>query len=97
MARRQPPATDDGGESRTGPDRGFDLQARLHDREAVGLCWHLDPAGSVTARTRFTDDPRAGEPSYGDSGAVLAPNNYLGLAGVDRVQAAFEAAGRGLL
>ncbi|WP_135363391.1 aminotransferase class I/II-fold pyridoxal phosphate-dependent enzyme [Halosimplex halophilum] len=75
-------------------ERGFDLDARLRERERAGLRRHLDPAESVGARTRFSDDPRGGAPEYGDERLVFASNNYLGLASDRRVLQAAENAAR---
>ncbi|QLH78613.1 8-amino-7-oxononanoate synthase [Halosimplex rubrum] len=75
-------------------DRGFDLDARLRERERAGLRRHLDPAESVGARTRFSSDPRGGAPDYGDERFVFASNNYLGLASDRRVLQAAENAAR---
>ena len=75
-------------------DRGFDLDARLRERERAGLRRHLDPAESVGARTRFSPDPRGGAPDYGDQSLVFASNNYLGLADDRRVLQATENAAR---
>jgi len=75
-------------------DRGFDLDARLRERERAGLRRHLDPAESVGARARFSPDPRSGAPDYGDERLVFASNNYLGLASDRRVLQAAENAAR---
>ncbi|WP_123534086.1 aminotransferase class I/II-fold pyridoxal phosphate-dependent enzyme [Halosimplex salinum] len=75
-------------------DRGFDLDARLAERERAGLRRHLRPAESVAARTRFADDPRGGAPDYGEGRLVFASNSYLGLADDRRVQRAAELAAR---
>jgi len=73
---------------------GFDLRGRLADREEAGLRRRLEPAAEVTARTRFAEDPGGDEPAYGEPELVFASNNYLGLAGDDRVQAAAARAAR---
>jgi 8-amino-7-oxononanoate synthase len=73
---------------------GFDLEARLREREEANLRRHLDPAEAVTARTRFGDDPKAGMPTFGEEMVVFASNNYLGLADDGRVQRAAETGAR---
>ncbi|WP_226013052.1 aminotransferase class I/II-fold pyridoxal phosphate-dependent enzyme [Halomicrobium salinisoli] len=73
---------------------GFDLRGRLRERGADDLRRHLDPAESVGARTRFADDPKGGSPDFDGTELVFASNDYLGLAGDDRVQRAAEAAAR---
>ncbi len=73
---------------------GFDLRGRLCEREERDLRRHLDPAESVEARTRFADDPKGGPPDFDGTERVFASNDYLGLAGDDRVQRAAEAAAR---
>ncbi|PSQ24848.1 8-amino-7-oxononanoate synthase [Halobacteriales archaeon QS_9_67_17] len=73
-----------GGEGQQTRDRGFDLRARLRERERRGLERSLDTAESAAPRTRFDGDERL----------VFASNNYLGLATDDRVQAAAAEAAR---
>jgi len=73
---------------------GFDLDERLEQREAGNLRRHLEVAESVSARTRFADDPKGGAPEFGDEMAVFASNNYLGLADDARVQRAAELGAR---
>ena len=75
-------------------DRGFDLGARLRERERAGLRRDLTPAESVAERTRFAPDPHSGAPEYGEQSLVFASNNYLGLATDRRVQRAAEVAAR---
>ncbi|WP_436924616.1 aminotransferase class I/II-fold pyridoxal phosphate-dependent enzyme [Halosimplex amylolyticum] len=75
-------------------DRGFDLDARLRERERDGLRRDRRPAESVGARARFADDPGGGAPDYGDEALVFASNDYLGLTGDRRVQRAAELAAR---
>jgi len=75
-------------------DRGFDLGARLRERERAGLRRDLAPAESVAERTRFAPDPHGGAPKYGEQSLVFASNNYLGLATDRRVQRAAELAAR---
>jgi 8-amino-7-oxononanoate synthase len=73
-----------GGEGQQTRDRGFDLRARLDERERRGLKRALETAESAAPRTRFDGDERL----------VFASNNYLGLATDDRVQAAAAEAAR---
>jgi 8-amino-7-oxononanoate synthase len=67
---------------------GFDLQARLRDRERSGLRRDLRPVESVAARTPVAADPGGDPPVFDDEQLVFAANNYLGLAGDERVAAA---------
>jgi len=73
---------------------GFDLDGRLEQREARDLRRHLEVAESVSARTRFADDPKGGPPEFGQEAVVFASNNYLGLADDGRVQRAAELGAR---
>lgn len=73
---------------------GFDLDGRLEQREAKDLRRHLEVAESVSARTRFADDPKGGPPEFGQEAVVFASNNYLGLADDGRVQRAAELGAR---
>ncbi len=77
----------------TNVDRGFDLRARIDDRETRGLRRDLSPVESVSARSRIAGDPGAQQPVFGKrpEKLVFASNNYLGLAGDERVH---RAAGR---
>ncbi|MFB6307910.1 MAG: aminotransferase class I/II-fold pyridoxal phosphate-dependent enzyme [Haloarculaceae archaeon] len=76
-------------------EHGFDLDARLHERERRGLRRDLEPAASVAARTHFASDPRGEEPTFDDEETlVFAANNYLGLADHPDVQAAAAEAAR---
>jgi 8-amino-7-oxononanoate synthase len=72
-------------------DRGFDLEGRLREREQAGLRRDLRPVDSVAARARMAADPGGDPPTFGEERLVLAANNYLGLAGDERVA---EAAAR---
>jgi 8-amino-7-oxononanoate synthase len=75
-------------------EHGFDPAARLAERERAGLRRDLTPVRSVAARSPVADDP-GGEPPVFDGAEQLlfATNDYLGLAGDERVQqAAAEAA-----
>ena len=72
---------------------GFDLEARLRDRERSGLRRDLTPVESVRARARVAEDPGGDPPVFGEERLVFAANNYLGLTGDDRVaEAAADAA-----
>jgi 8-amino-7-oxononanoate synthase len=73
---------------------GFDLNGRLEQRDAQNLRRHLEVAESVSARTRFADDPKGEPPTFGDEAVVFASNNYLGLADDSRVQRAAELGAR---
>lgn len=66
-------------------DRGFDLAGRLREREERGLRRDLAPVDRVAGRARTAADPRGEEPVFGDAALVFAANNYLGLAGDERV------------
>ena len=66
-------------------DRGFDLEGRLREREQAGLRRDLRPVDSVAARARMAADPGGDPPTFGEERLVLAANNYLGLAGDERV------------
>ena len=83
-------ANDVDGESDHGyATHGFDLGSRLDVREERGLRRDLAPIERVGARSRVATDPR-GEPLIFDGSEQLlfASNNYLGLAGDERVQRA---------
>ncbi|MFT4883346.1 MAG: 8-amino-7-oxononanoate synthase [Natronomonas sp.] len=67
---------------------GFDLETRLRERERQGLRRSLDPTEEVAARARVADDPKGKTPSFGEERLVFAANNYLGLAGDERVATA---------
>lgn len=73
-------------------DRGFDLEARIDDREARGLRRNLSPVESVSERSRIADDPGGQQPVFGKQMLVFGSNNYLGLADEARVQRAAGAA-----
>ncbi|NEU57702.1 8-amino-7-oxononanoate synthase [Halorussus sp. MSC15.2] len=76
------------------PDRGFDPETVLADREARGLRRHRRPAEEVAARTRFAPDPKGDRPRFGRERLVFAANDYLGLADDSRVERAASAAAR---
>lgn len=78
------------GRPRAHTDRGFDLRARLTDREARGLRRDLSPVETVSDRTRITDDPGGDQPVFetNTEQLVFASNNYLGLADDERIQRA---------
>jgi len=67
---------------------GFDLESRLRDRDRAGLRRDLAPVEAVSARARTAADPKAEPPVFQDEQVVFAANNYLGLAGDERVAAA---------
>jgi 8-amino-7-oxononanoate synthase len=72
---------------------GFGLSERLAEREADGLRRDLSPVESVAARSAVAADPGDSEPVFGDEQRIFAANNYLGLAGDERVaRAAAETA-----
>jgi len=76
-----------------GADRGFDLEGRLREREARGLRRDLEPVADIRARSRIAPDPRGGTPEFDDEHLIFAANNYLGLAGDERLaRAAAETA-----
>ncbi|WP_433632492.1 aminotransferase class I/II-fold pyridoxal phosphate-dependent enzyme [Halomicrococcus sp. NG-SE-24] len=84
-------------DERTERRRGFDLAARLRTRERRGLHRDLRPVESVEPRTRAAPDPGGGVPAFDAEGSddlrVFAANDYLGLAGDDRLaDAAADAA-----
>jgi 8-amino-7-oxononanoate synthase len=67
---------------------GFDLEGRLRERERAGLRRDLAPVEEVAARARGAEDPKGEPPVFQDEQVVFAANNYLGLAGDERVAAA---------
>lgn len=73
---------------------GFDLDARLREREESDLRRHPMVAEQVGTRSRFADDPAGGDIEFGPELAVFAANNYLGLADDSRVQRAAELGAR---
>jgi 8-amino-7-oxononanoate synthase len=76
-------------------DHGFDPAARLAERERAGLRRDLTPTEEVAARSRMASDPRGEPPAFdGDPQLLFASNNYLGLAGDERVAAAASEAAR---
>ncbi len=78
-----------------GYDRGFDLEDRLREREERELRRHLDPVDRVGRQARTAPDPQGNSPEFGaDPSLVFAANNYLGLAGDERVAAAAAATAR---
>ncbi|SEO66804.1 8-amino-7-oxononanoate synthase [Halogranum amylolyticum] len=72
----------------------FDLESRLETREEGGLRRDLTPADRVGPEGRFAPDPQGSLPSYGPRELVFAANDYLGLAGDDRVRDAAERVAR---
>lgn len=67
---------------------GFDLETRLRERERAGLRRDLSPVERVAARSPVSEDPGAGNAEFEDEYLVFAANDYLGLAGDERVAAA---------
>jgi 8-amino-7-oxononanoate synthase len=70
-------------------NHGFDLQAQLAERDKRGLRRDLSPVETVTAQSRIVDDPGSETPVFDESAdpaVVFASNNYLGLAGDERLQ-----------
>jgi 8-amino-7-oxononanoate synthase len=88
MSERE--ATD---ERQTDSRYGFNLDSRVRAREREDLRRDLSPTDRVAARARMTDDPHGDQPSLDgeDEQLIFGSNNYLGLAGDERLQ---EAAGR---
>lgn len=84
------------GEGREGDgdrDRGFELRGRLRQREASGLRRDLEPVAEVRGRSPIAPDPGGKRPDFREEHLIFASNNYLGLAGDDRLgRAAAEAA-----
>lgn len=78
----------------TASDRGFDLRSRLDSLEARDLGRSLDPVDTVAGRARRAVDPGGDEPSFATEQLVFASNDYLGLAGDDRLAAAAASAAR---
>lgn len=76
------------------PDSGFDLDARLRERERRDLRRTLESAEDVTARTRFGGEDGTAIEFEGEERLVFASNNYLGLAGDLQVQRAAADAAR---
>lgn len=66
--------------------RGFDLRARLTDRDSRGLRRDLSPIETVGERSRVADGYEQCPSS--DEQLVFASNNYLGLADDERVRRA---------
>jgi len=74
---------------------GFDPGARLAERESRGLRRDLSPTECVSPRARTAADPGGDTVAFeGDEQLLLASNNYLGLAGDERVVAAASEAAR---
>jgi 8-amino-7-oxononanoate synthase len=73
---------------------GFDLEARLRERERRGLRRSLDPIEEVAGRARVAEDPKGEAPAFEEKRLVFAANNYLGLVGDERVAAAAAGAAR---
>jgi len=70
-------------------ERGFDPASRLAARERRGRRRDLAPVDRVDARARLAPDPRGTPPEFRDGEhLVFAANDYLGLSGDERVQAA---------
>jgi 8-amino-7-oxononanoate synthase len=87
--------TDGGRRDAPDADRGFDPRARLAEREREGLRRDLTPVETVGARSRIAADPGGDPPTFdGDEQLVFAANDYLGLAGDERVQRAASDAAR---
>jgi 8-amino-7-oxononanoate synthase len=79
----------DSADGRAATDRGFDPARRLAERDRRGLRRDLTPVADVTARSPIADDPGADAPTFdGPEQLIFAANNYLGLAGDERVQRA---------
>jgi len=77
-----------------GRERGFVLRDRLAAREERDLYRDRDPADRVGPRARFAPDPGGEPPAFDDEAIVVASNDYLGLAGDERVAAAAADAAR---
>jgi 8-amino-7-oxononanoate synthase len=73
---------------------GFDLSGRLRGRERENLRRDLEPVEQVGARSAIAPDPKGEQPEFGDQQLVFAANNYLGLAGDERLAEAGAAAAR---
>ncbi|SDG18175.1 aminotransferase class I/II-fold pyridoxal phosphate-dependent enzyme [Halorientalis regularis] len=83
------PSLDERTERRGTADRGFDPAGRLAERDRRGLRRDLTPVAEVAARSPIADDPGADEPVFdGPEQVIFAANDYLGLAGDERVQRA---------
>jgi 8-amino-7-oxononanoate synthase len=77
--------------TRTQFDHGFDLRARLDERDVRELRRDLSPVETVAARSRMADDPGGEIPQFdesADEALVFASNNYLGLADDELLQRA---------
>jgi 8-amino-7-oxononanoate synthase len=64
---------------------GFDLGGRLQTREEAGLRRDIEPVEDVRARSKIAPDPRGDPPEFEETSLIFAANNYLGLAGDERV------------
>jgi 8-amino-7-oxononanoate synthase len=64
---------------------GFDLGGRLQRREQAGLRRDIEPVEAVSARSTIAPDPGGEPPEFDENYLVFASNNYLGLAGDERV------------
>ena len=83
------PSLDERREQRGSVNRGFDPAGRLAKRERRGLRRDLTPVADVAARSPIADDPGADRPVFdGPEQLIFAANDYLGLAGDERVQRA---------
>lgn len=71
---------------------GFDLEGRLRERERDGLRRDLTPVDTVAGRAGVAADPGGAPPEFDEECVVFGANNYLGLAGDERVAAAAGAA-----
>lgn len=71
---------------------GFDLEARLRERERDGLRRDLSPVDAVAGRAEVAADPGCAPPEFDEECVVFGANNYLGLARDERVAAAAAAA-----
>jgi 8-amino-7-oxononanoate synthase len=66
-------------------DHGFDLVRRLNRLNRRGLRRSLDPVEEITHRTQYAPDPGGSSPAFEEELLVFASNDYLGLAGDDRL------------
>lgn len=87
-------ASGPGSDSDPADGHGFDLAGWLRDRETRGLRRDLEPVADVRARSRVAPDPRGEPPSFEDEHLIFASNNYLGLAGDERLARAGAEAAR---
>lgn len=76
-------------------ERGFDLAARLTEREQRNLKRDLTPVDQIASRGHIAPDPQNEPPEFDDEQhVVFAANNYLGLTVDERVQQAAATAAR---